>query len=356
MLTARTIARGTLAYEQVPSPLLEPGHALVEIHAVSLCGTDLHIFEDDFPTDLPIVQGHEMAGIVREVSPESTFSPGDRVAVDPVISCGSCRACRIGRANVCQHLSVLGCYQDGGFAEILSVPTRRLHPVPDALPLEVAALGEPASISLQAVSRATPAAGETALVLGCGPIGLLAALGLAERGVTVVVADTDPARVALGATFGATDAFTVGVDFPDAAQRDALAALTEGTGPEIVIEATGVPASLENAIRLIAPAGRIVQVGISPRAANITIKDLTDKEIDLRGSRNSRTLIPAGLDLLARHPEAARALMTHRFAFTDLAEAFRAMADRSIPTGKIVIRMPAADAAIAAGAAAEVVS
>lgn len=344
MLTARTIARETLSFDETPVPTLTPGHALVEIHAVSLCGTDLHIFEDDFPTDLPLVQGHEMAGIIREADAASGLSAGDRVAIDPVVACGTCRACRIGRANVCQNLSVLGCYEDGGFTEVLSVPVDRLHPVPDDLPLDVAAVGEPASISLQAVSRSEPAAGETALVLGCGPIGLLAALGLAERGVTVIAADTDPDRVALAATFGAAHALTVGAGFPDAAQRTILDELTEGAGPEIIIEATGVPASLENAIRLIAPAGRIVQVGISSRLAGIKIKDLTDKEIDLRGSRNSRRLIPEGLAMLARHPEAADTLLTHRFPFSDLAGAFRTMADRSIPTGKILIIMPAAQA------------
>ena len=344
MLTARTVARETLSFDETPLPALTPGHALVEIHAVSLCGTDPHIFEDDFPTDLPLVQGHEMAGIIRDADTVGGLQVGDRVAIDPVVACGTCRACRIGRDNVCQNLSVLGCYEDGGFVEVLSVPVDRLCPVPDDLPLEVAAVGEPASISLQAVSRAEPAAGETALVLGCGPIGLLAALGLSERGVTVVAADTDPDRVALARTFGAAHAFEVGREFPDAGQRATLDALTEGAGPEIVIEATGVPASLENAIRLIAPAGRIVQVGISSRSVGLKIKDLTDKEIDLRGSRNSRRLIPEGLAMLARHPEAADALLTHRFPFSRLAEAFHTMSDRTIPTGKILILMPAAQA------------
>ncbi len=119
------------------------------------------------------------------------------------------------------------------------------------------------------------------------------------------------------------------------------AALTDGAGPDVVIEATGVPASLENAVRLIAAGGRIVQVGISPRPARITVKDLTDKEIELHGSRNSRGLIPDGLAMLARHPAATAALLTHRFPFSDLPEAFRTMADPSIPTGKILVLLSA---------------
>lgn len=344
MLTARTIARETLSFDETPEPVLTPGHALVRIHAVSLCGTDLHIYEDDYPTDLPIVQGHEMAGVVIAANDGDAVAPGDRVAINPVIVCGECRACRTGRPNVCKNLSVLGCYEDGGFTEILSVPVERLHPVPDGLPLHVAAVGEPTSIALQAVNRSEPQAGETALILGCGPIGLLATLGLTERGVTVIAADTDPERAKLAQVFGAKHTLVVAPGFPDADQQAVIDAETEGEGPEIVIEATGVPASLQNAIRLVGAAGRIVQVGISGRTVEFTMKDLPFKEIDLRGSRNSLTLIPDGLALLSRHPEAADALLTHRFPFAELAQAYRTMADPTIPTGKIIIDMPGASA------------
>lgn len=342
MLTARTTAPGSLVFEEVPQPRRGAGEALVRVCTVSLCGTDLHIFGGDFATDLPLVQGHEMAGIVVEIDPaaDSPLRVGDRVAIDPLVACGTCRACRRGRSNVCAHLSVLGCYEDGGLAELVSVPLHRLHRVPDGLGLDVAALGEPASIALQAVARAEPAEGDVALVLGCGPIGLLAALGLAERGVTVVAADTDPARLAVAARFGARHALRVDGVFPDPAQAELLAQVTGTSGVDIVIEATGVPASLENAVRLVGPGGTIVQVGISSRAAAITLKDLTDKEIELRGSRNSRGLIPDGLAMLARHPEATAALLTHRFPFAELEAALRLMADPTEPSGKIVVLLP----------------
>jgi len=342
MRVARTVTRRTVSFDEVEEPAPRDGHVRVRIHAVSLCGTDLHIFDDDFATDLPLVQGHEMAGTIIDSDPTSPLSAGDRVAVDPLVACGTCRACRRGRANVCQNLSVLGCYEDGGLVEILSVPVDRVHRVPDDLPLEVAALGEPASISLQAVERAEPLPGDVALVLGCGPIGLFAALALSERGVTVIACDTDLGRAALAREFGAAHTLHVASDFPDAEQRELLSALTAGAGPELIIEATGVPASLENAIPLIGSGGRIVQVGISSRPARIVVKDLTDKEVEIRGSRNSRGLIPAALAMIARHPAATSALLTHRFAFHDLEEAFRTMADPTIPTGKIVVLLPAA--------------
>lgn len=345
MLSAITVSKQVIEFRDSPAPTLQPGHALVRVHNVTLCGTDLHIWEDDYPTELPLIQGHEFSGIVEELgdSAHRGFSVGDRVAVNPIIYCGECRPCRTGRYNVCQNVGCLGCYSDGALTELISVPLDKLCPVPDELPLDIAAMGEPASIAMQAVNRVRPEAGETALVLGSGPIGLLATLYLTELGVSVVCADTEQHRLDLALEFGATDTLLVtpGMDFPDVHQAARLESLTQGYGPQLVIEATGVPSSLENSIRLVASAGRIVQVGISPRQAAVSMKDIPYKELDIMGSRMSLNLIPDGLALLARHPEQAQALMTHRFEFADLQQAYQLMQGRTEKIGKILIHMPA---------------
>ncbi|MDR6989520.1 L-gulonate 5-dehydrogenase [Paenarthrobacter nitroguajacolicus] len=349
MLSAITVSQETIEFQASPEPALEPGHALVRVHNVTLCGTDLHIWEDDYPTQLPLIQGHELSGIVEALAPgysgpaRHNVSIGDRVAVNPIIYCGECRPCLTGRYNVCQNVGCLGCYSDGALTELISVPLEKLCPVPDELPLDIAAMGEPASIAMQAVNRGRPEPGETALVLGSGPIGLLATLYLTELGVTVVCADTEQHRLDLALEFGAVDTLLVtpGSDFPDAGQAPRFDAVTGGYGPHLVIEATGVPSSLENAIRLVASAGRIVQVGISPRQANVSMKEIPYKELDLLGSRMSLNLIPDGLALLSRHPDQARALMTHRFAFKDLQQAYRLLQGRTGKIGKILIEMPA---------------
>jgi L-gulonate 5-dehydrogenase len=359
MLTARTIAKETISYEEVAEPPVRAGHALVRIHHVALCGTDLHIWEDDYPTDLPIVQGHEFSGVVEAVGDNAgSIRVGDRVAVSPMTYCGQCQPCKLGRPNVCRSIGCIGCYSDGALVELLSVPVEKLCLVPEELPLEIAAMGEPASIAMQAVNRGRPAAGETALVLGSGPIGLLATLYLTDLGVKVISADTEPDRLELASAFGTADTLLVDPfgTFPDAEQSVRLDALTEGNGPILVIEATGVPSSLENAIQLVASAGRIVQVGISPRAVTFSLKDIPFKELDIMGSRNSLNLIPDGLALLARHPSQARTLLTHRFGFRDLPKAFALMGNRTEKVGKIVIDMPAAQAAGEAASAQEAVS
>ncbi|GAA3284506.1 alcohol dehydrogenase catalytic domain-containing protein [Paenarthrobacter aurescens] len=349
MLSAVTVSKQTIEFRDSPQPTLQPGYALVRVHNVTLCGTDLHIWEDDYPTELPLIQGHEFSGIVEALgdTEDHGIRIGERVAVNPIIYCGQCRPCLTGRYNVCQNVGCLGCYSDGALSELISVPVDKLCRVPDELPLDIAAMGEPASIAMQAVNRGRPQAGETALVLGSGPIGLLATLYLTELEVRVVCADTEQHRLDLALEFGATETLLVtpGTEFPDAYQAPRLDALTDHCGPELVIEATGVPSSLENAIRLVASAGRIVQVGISPRQAAVSMKDIPYKELDIMGSRMSLNLIPDGLALLARHPEQAHALMTHRFAFADLQQAYQLMQGRTEKIGKILIQMPAGSAA-----------
>lgn len=350
MQAAITVSKETIEFHDIAEPVLQPGHALIRVHNVALCGTDLHIWEDDYATDLPLIQGHEFSGVVEAVAQGATdagITVGDRVAVNPIINCGTCRPCRAGRYNVCRNVGCLGCYSDGAFTELVSVPLGKVCLVPHGLPLDIAAMGEPASIAMQAVNRGRPEAGDTALVLGSGPIGLLATLYLAELGVQVICADTEQHRLDLATEFGASDTFlvTAAAPFPDAHQAVRLETHTAGDGPQLVIEATGVPSSLENAIKLVASAGRIVQVGISTRQAAVSMKDIPYKELDLMGSRMSLNLIPDGLALLARHPRQTHALLTHRVAFADLQQAYRLMQGRTEKVGKILIEMPAARAA-----------
>lgn len=345
MLAARTVAKETIEFCEVPAPLPSPDHALIRVHHLTLCGTDLHIWQDDYTAELPLIQGHEFSGIVESIGANAAgIAVGDAVAVSPMSYCGSCRACQLGRYNVCESISCLGCYEDGALLELISVPVERLCPLPDGMPLDLAALGEPTSIAMQAVNRGRPVAGDTALVLGTGPIGLLAILYLSGLGIDVIGVDLDPGRLALARDFGAvrTLQITEGSSFPDAEQARVLAELTDGSGPSLLIEATGVPASLATAVELAASAGRIVQVGISDRPVTLPLKAIPFKELDILGSRNSLNLIPEALLLLDAHREQANALITHRFDFAELDAAFAALADRSRGVGKALINMPAA--------------
>ncbi|MBQ0925476.1 alcohol dehydrogenase catalytic domain-containing protein [Saccharopolyspora endophytica] len=326
---ARTLARERIEIQDVPPPHPGPGEALVRVHTVTLCGTDLHIWEDDYATELPIVQGHEIAGVVESAPPGSRFQAGDRVAVSPMRWCGTCYACGIGRVNACRSSSCLGCYEDGGLTELLPAPLGDLHPIPENLPTGLAALAEPASIAMQAVLRGRPEKGEQALVMGCGPIGLLATLHLTSLGVDVIAADTAPERSEFASRFGATSTVVVKPDH-------ALALPAE---PSLVIEATGSPAAFTTAVDAVTTAGRVVLVGISDRSVTLSMRTLPVKDIDLLGSRNSQRRIGEALELLDEHRDAATALITHRLPFDRIDEAFPLLRSRSQLVGKVAVEL-----------------
>lgn len=345
MRAAVTASRRTIEYRDLPDPTPQPGTAVVSISTVTLCGTDLHIWDDDYATELPIIQGHEASAVVTALDPSDeggAWQVGDRVAISPMFYCGTCHACSVGRVNACRHMSVYGCYEDGLLATECAIPLDKLRRVPDSLDLGLAPISEPQSIAMQAVQRGRASAGEVVLVSGAGPIGLLAALYLSELGCDVTVADMDPARLALAATMGANRTMTVSPgEFPSPEQKATFDALTRSDGPSLVIDATGSPASVATNIDLVATAGRVVCVGISDAELRFTLRTLPVKELDLLGSRNSADLIGPSLELIDARQDAVRQVITHRFPFDELDEAFETLASPDAAVGKIAIDFPA---------------
>ncbi|AFP38222.1 YjmD (Zinc-containing alcohol dehydrogenase) [Mycolicibacterium smegmatis MC2 155] len=342
---ARTGGPGRLTLEdrKIASP--HNGEAVVRVENVTLCGTDLHIWEGEYLNPFPIVQGHEAAGIVESVGDPADASSltGTRVVISPVRSCGDCHACRTGRENVCERVSVLGCYEDGTLATRVVVPVSALHQVPDAVPSELAPLSEPASIALQAVRRGRPVAGELALVLGCGPIGLITIMALRRAGVDVVAVDTVEERARFAERFGAVATIAVAPGQRCPSHEEVAAAA--GSGPtravSLVIEATGSPAALASAIDVVSHAGRVVIVGISDQDVTLPHRTIAFKELDVLGSRNSVGLIPDGLGLIAQNQAAFSSLITHRFPFEETADALRTLRTDTAHVRKVLISMGA---------------
>lgn len=335
---AVTTAQRTIAFEDRPEPVASPGTAVIKMHSVTLCGTDAHIWDDDYASELPIVQGHEASGTIVALDPAdegSGFAVGDRVVICPMFYCGTCYACSVGRVNACSNMTVYGCYQDGSLTQRQAVPLANLYRLPASLSLDLAPLVEPISIAMQACKRGRPVAGENVQINGAGPIGLLALAYLKDIGCNVSVTDMNPQRLEIASRFGADRVFTVEGRFPTPAQADQVAEWTNGNGPSLVIDATGVPASLAAAIDVVSTAGRVVCVGISDKPLTFDMRTLVTKEIDILGSRNSQNLFPECIDLLDRYQDMLATLITHRFGFHDLDAAFHAMADPG--AGKIAI-------------------
>ncbi|HVZ64721.1 MAG TPA: zinc-binding alcohol dehydrogenase family protein [Lacunisphaera sp.] len=277
------------AAEQPEAAAPGPGEALVRVHRVGVCGTDIHAYRGRQPFfTYPRIPGHELGVEVLAVgSGVAGVAAGDRCAIEPYLNCGRCIACRRGKSNCCTDLKVLGVHVDGGLRERFIVPAGKLHRSA-SLSFDQLALVETLGIGAHAVDRAALAPGEAVAVLGAGPIGLAAMQFALAAGTRVLAVDVDARRLAfcrdrLGL---AADATINAADTPDVARR--LAELTNGDLPTAVFDATGNAASMANAFNFVAPGGRLVFVGLF--MGDVTFHDphFHRRELTLLASRNSR--------------------------------------------------------------------
>jgi threonine dehydrogenase-like Zn-dependent dehydrogenase len=315
-----------------------PDEVLVRPEAVGLCGSDFHYFLGDLGFEVyPRIQGHEFSAVVEEVGPggPEQLGAGQRVAVWPVRACGQCYPCRIGRENVCVNLSLVGVHRDGALQERLRVPAAQVFPVGDLDPA-LAAFIEPVSIAVRAVVRARVETGEKAVIFGAGPIGQSIAAAADDRGASVLLVDRVPSRLAAGGLLGAeTLLLDDGMD-PVAAVRE----WAGGDGPEVVFEATGVPAVVRTAVELVAQAGRVVIVGLSHTDAPIRVGDLAFKEIDVLGvSCCQGEEFAEAVDLVARRQDGLRGLVTHEFTLDETPAAIEYAMGHPAEVMKAVIRL-----------------
>lgn len=261
------------------------GEALVRVHRIGVCGTDLHAFHGRQPFfTYPRILGHELGVEVLSIGAGvDSVRPGDRAAVEPYLNCGACIACRRGKPNCCRDLRTLGVHTDGGQRERILVPAAKLHVAP-TLTFDQLALVETLGIGAHAVSRAQVEAGETVAVLGAGPIGLAVMQFALEAGARVIAVDVNPARLGfcrdrLGVT-GLVHAAEGNV-------AAALAALTAGDLPTAVFDATGNSGSMNAAFAYVAPGGRLILVSIVQADVTFHDPDFHRRELSVLSSRNA---------------------------------------------------------------------
>ncbi len=300
-----------------------PGELILRPEAVGLCGSDFHYFHGDIggtdPSLLyPRVQGHEFSAIVEEVGSDcpSAFASGQRVAVWPVLSCGRCYPCRIGRSNACEKISLIGIHADGALQQRLRVPASQAFRV-EIGDARLTAFVEPMSIAVRAVERGRIATGERVLVLGAGPIGQAIAIAAIDKGARVLLVDRVANRLARSAC--GADTATVGPD------DDIVAIAREWAGgelPEVVFEATGADEPTRVALEAVAAAGRVVIVGLSNHAMPLRIGALPFRELDLLGTSTCQAGdFAAAAELVARYRDAVQPLLTHDFSLEEAPEA-----------------------------------
>jgi 2-desacetyl-2-hydroxyethyl bacteriochlorophyllide A dehydrogenase len=270
-----------LELEEMAAPVPEPGETLVRVKYAGICGTDLHLWHGEMTAVRPpVIVGHELVGEVVEDT-TGRYESGQRVAVEPLLVCGVCRACREGASHVCRNLRVQGVHANGGAAELLCTPTHRLHPIPEGLSWEAAACTEPASVAVHMVRRAGVELGDTVLVLGGGPIGfLVASVARAAGARRVLVSEMSQSRLAL--------CRRAGLETIDAAQADpveVIRGITDGEGADVVVEAVGHPATVAQMVAACRVRGRILIGGIGGAPNPVDLAAVVFKEVTLVGSR-----------------------------------------------------------------------
>jgi L-iditol 2-dehydrogenase len=325
MWAARLHAPGDIRLAEEPVPAAGPSMSLVRVTAVGICGSDLHWWDDagigDARLERPLVLGHENAGVIAD-GPRR----GQRVAIDPAIPDETCPQCRRGYRNLCPQVRFAGHgATDGGLREFLAWPTSLLHPLPDLLSDADGALLEPLGVALHALDLGHLRLGQSAAVIGCGPIGLmLIQLLLAGGAARVVAADPLPHRRRAAARFGAQAAG------PELAGDDAV-------DVDTAFEVAGADDAVDAAMTAVRPGGRVVLAGIpdgdrtSFRASVARRKGLT-----IAMSRRMNDAYPRAIALAASGRVDLASLVTRTAPLTEVADAFRTAARRE--GLKVVVR------------------
>ena len=320
-----------------------PGEVLVRLRAVGICGSDMHYYLEGgcAGTDAlyPSVLGHEPAAEVIEAGEGVTFlQPGDRVAVEPAQTCGHCEACLAGRPNLCLNCVFLGGVQAPGLLrEFAVIPARNAVPVPPEMSFPAIAVIEPLAVLLHSVELARLQLGETVLVMGCGPIGLLAVAVSKLAGASrVIAADRVAHRLNVAREMGADQV----VDISKDSVRDAVMDLTGGLGVHVAFDAAGKPESINAALRSLRPAGRLVVIGV-PSQQNVELDfwAALRQEISIHVQKRSNANDREALDLLRRDQIDLDKLVSHEFAIEDGSKAFETVAEYSDGVVKAVITL-----------------
>jgi threonine 3-dehydrogenase len=326
----------------VPVPTPGPHDVLVQVAGGGICGTDLHIYRWDpwaaSRIRTPRVIGHEFCGTVAAVGAAvSEVALGDRIAAESHVVCGRCHRCRHGESHICERLEIIGIDRDGAFADYVIVPANNVWRLDPSIPVEIGAIMDPLGNAVH-TALATDVTTHTVAIIGCGPIGLMAIPVCRMAGAAKVIAtDVRPSRLELAAQMGAD----VVLDAGEENVVDRIRALTEGQGVDIVLEMSGHPYGIHDALQAVRSGGWIAMLGLPSAPLEIDLANqIIFKAVRVQGIFGRRlwqtweqmtTLLRRGLDVSAT--------ITHRFPLESFDEAFRLL--ESGDAGKVILTIDA---------------
>jgi len=338
-------AVGDLRHERIATPSPGAGEVLIRVGFCGVCGSDVPRIFQKGAHRLPIVCGHEFAGVVQATGADAgPWRAGDRVAVFPLLWCGHCDACEQGHYVQCADYDYLGSRRDGAFAEYVVAPVRNLVRVPEGVSLEEAAMCEPAAVALHALRRTRrDLCAKTVAIFGAGPIGLMTGQWARAMGATPLLFDIDPQRIALAREMALGAYCTV-----DTPAQTIVEEASSGKGAHLAIEAAGVPATLTAAIEAARRGGAVVLLGNPSSDVTLPaalISRMMRREIDLVGTWNSDYSAAgndddwsAAIAAMAAGTIRLQRLVTHRAPLGEGVQVLRDLAERRGFFGKVLIQ------------------
>lgn len=271
---------GQASIKVVPEPRANHGGVLLRVRMVGLCGSDLNSFRGLNPlVSFPRIPGHEVSATV--VDRESELLPGTDVALNPYTSCGQCASCLRHRPNACQFNQTLGVQRDGALTEFIVMPREKLYPA--KLSRKELCLVEPLTVGFHAVARGRVTAEDKVAIFGCGGVGLGAVVASIAKGACTICIDVDDEKLNLARAAGGTYL----INSLTQSLHHRLLELTDGRGPDVVIEAVGTPATFRAAVEEVAFTGRVVYIGYAKEPVSYESRLFVQKELDVLGSRNA---------------------------------------------------------------------
>ena len=328
-------APGRTVVREVEEARHGEGEVLLQVRRVGLCGSDLNSYRGRNPlVSYPRIPGHEIAATVVDPGSSTEWKAGTDVTLSPYAACGRCAACERGRPNACRDNQTLGVQRDGALTELIAVPAAKLYCA--NLTLKELCLVEPLTVGFHAVGRGRVTAEDTVAVFGCGGVGLGVVAGAAFRGARVIGIDLDDDKLETARKAGAAEAINSRTSDVHARLMD----MTNGRGPDVVIEAIGLPATYRAAVEEVAYAGRVVYIGWAKEEVAYETRPFVHKELDILGSRNA---MPEDFREVIRMLEAKRfpvdAAVTHMVPFEETPKILEAWSREPARFTKIMVEV-----------------
>ncbi|WP_208585609.1 NAD(P)-dependent alcohol dehydrogenase [Gracilibacillus suaedae] len=303
--------------KELPIPEIAADEVLIKVMAVGICGSDIHYYEHGrigpYVVEKPIILGHECAGvIVKKGEQVEDLSIGDRVAIEPGITCGTCEHCKEGRYNLCPAVEFLATPPiDGAFVQYIKHRQDFVYKIPDHLSFEEGAFNEPFSVGIHAANRTKLKPGSTVAIMGMGPVGLTAVAAVKAFGAKqVIVTDLAPIRLEAAKQMGADYVINVKEENPDERIRE----ITNGVGVDIAFETAGNSKALQTALAAVRRGGKLAIVGLPPQSEiPLNVPLIADNEIDIAGIFRYANTYPKGIDFLSAKIVNMHDLITDRF-------------------------------------------